>query len=96
MTDIVPADRIETIVGARRHPREHIARGVLPEDRLYILHSAECRECYADLRDCPWSLALDRGVLWLESDEPVLVRVRDGQLVTHGSVPPAYLLRADS
>ena len=52
MTDIVPADRIETIVGARRHPREHIARGVLPEDRLYILHSAECRERYADLRDC--------------------------------------------
>ncbi len=92
MSERVPADQIESIVGARRHKREHIVRGVLDEDRVYILHSEECRERYADLRDCPWSRALDQGVAWLPPDEPVIVRVRNGELVVHGPVPPNYLI----
>lgn len=94
MTDLVPAGQIENIVGARRHPFRHIARGVTPEDRLYILHPDDCRARHADLRDCPWSQALDRGaVAWLPPGVPMLVNVRDGQLITAGDVPADYRIK---
>lgn len=62
MADLVPADRIEQIVGAQRHPTKHMARAVSAEQTVYILHSQECRDTTPDLRDCPFSIALDRGI----------------------------------
>lgn len=90
MTERVPADRIEQLVHARRHPTEHIIRGDYTNGIAYILHSAECPRRYTDLWDCPWSLALDRGDVWLSSDQPQFTRVRDGRLVASADVPTEY------
>jgi hypothetical protein len=62
MTDIVPAQDIERIVGVPRHATEHWGRAVSDEQRVYILHSRECLESGIDLRDCSFSLALDDGI----------------------------------
>lgn len=83
MTDRVPAEQIEKIVGRKRSDREHYARAVSAEQTVYILHSRECLYLFPDLRDCPWSLALDRGIdvdEWV-MDVPLAVRVRDGRLM---------------
>lgn len=82
MTDIVPADDIERIVGAVRDPERHIARAVSADQRVYILHSRECFDSGRDLQLCPYSLALDRGIDvngWIE-DEPYYVTVEFGRL----------------
>lgn len=85
MSARVPADQIEEIVGAKRHPTRHYARAVSSEQTVYVLHSEECRARYDDLRYCPWSLALDRGIDVADwsgrEDVAVLVRVRDGRLI---------------
>ena len=85
MSDLVNPDDIERIVGVERHRTRHYARAVSAEQTVYILHSVECRAMYDDLRDCPWSLALDRGIDeydWSDrEDRAVLVRVRNGRLV---------------
>ncbi len=62
MTDLVGADQIEHIVGARRHPHQHLGRAVSAEQTVYILHSEKCKDSGIDLRDCEWSLALDLGI----------------------------------
>lgn len=82
MAERVPADQIERIVGATRHPTDHIGRAVSAEQKVYILHSAECYGTTPDLRRCPFSLALDRGINpreWIE-DEPVVLRIRRSRL----------------
>lgn len=85
MSDPVSADEIEQIVGVRRHATRHYARAVSAEQTVYILHPEECRRTYTDLRNCPWSLALDRGIDeydWSDrEDRPLLVRVRNGRLI---------------
>ena len=95
MTSPVPADQIETLVGARRHPTEHIIRGRSDDGMAYILHPDQCRDMYADLRDCPWSLALDRET-YLPPDVPLTVRLRRGRLDASGPVPDGYRLKAGS
>lgn len=83
MTNLVPADQIERIVGVARDPIDHWARAVSAEQTVYILHSQQCKDSTPDLRDCPFSLALDDGIEiadWVE-DEPVIVSVEDGRLV---------------
>lgn len=75
MTETVPADQIETIVGLPRHLWNHLGRAVSSEQRVYILHSAGCLAYTPDLTKCPWSIALDRGIdpdRWPE-DVPVLL-----------------------
>lgn len=62
MTQIESAETIEATVGAKRHTVDHIGRAVSAEQRVYILHSERCRERYSDLRQCPYSRALDRGI----------------------------------
>lgn len=62
MSELEPAGTIEATVGAPRDPWLHIGRAVSAEQRVYVLHSEECRELFADLRDCPFSKALDRGI----------------------------------
>lgn len=90
MSDLVPADRIEEVVGAPRHRTEHIGRAVSDEQTVYILHSHECRDSGIDLRECEYSVALDLGIdhrlpwaSWRRvQDRPVRLRIHyDGWLV---------------
>lgn len=62
MTDLVPTDQIEQIVGARRHSHQHLGRADSAGQTVYVLHSWKCKDSGIDLRDCEWSLALDRGI----------------------------------
>lgn len=62
MSDLVDPTEIETIVGVSRHTTEHWGRAVSAEQTVYILHSQECRDSGIDLRECPYSVALDRGI----------------------------------
>lgn len=79
MTDTVPAQDIEQIVGVQRHATEHWGRAVSAEQQVYILHSADCLNVRPDLRQCPYSLALDDGInvnYWTE-DVPLRLTVED-------------------
>jgi hypothetical protein len=91
MTRLEPSETIEATVGARRSPNEHIGRAVSAEQRIYILHSAECVATGVDLRECPYSKALDAfGIdmsVWEgREDEPVILKISDllGDIVPHG------------
>ena len=55
-------DEIEAIVGVPRHDAEHYGRAISSEQRVYVLHSRQCKESTPDLRDCPFSIALDEGI----------------------------------
>lgn len=82
MSEVVPAADIEAIVGATRHPTDHLARAVSTEKRVYILHSQACFDSTPDLRECEFSLALDGGIdieRWVE-DQPLLVGIEDGKV----------------
>lgn len=84
MTNLVPAEQIEEIVGARRHRLNHFARAISAEQTVYILHSRQCVTHTPDLRRCLFSQALDQGIdeqEWSDDqDEPVLARIRHGRL----------------
>lgn len=90
MTALVPADRVEEIVGARRHATHHLGRAVSSEQVVYILHDQACKDSGLDLRECSYSLALDRGIEvadWAEDTTLALV-VEGGQLVPLDFLPP--------
>lgn len=83
MSNLVPADQIELVVGAPRHEWKHLARAVSDEQTVYILHSHNCLDSGVDLRECEFSIALDRGINqrhWIE-DTTVEVRVLCDKLV---------------
>lgn len=67
MTKLVPSSEIEGIVGAPRDRRLHLGRFNSTEGMVYILHPHWCLD-EGDLRDCPWSLALDNGIELSEWD----------------------------
>jgi hypothetical protein len=86
MSDLVPADRIEAIVGVSRHPWEHWGRAVSAEQTVYILHSVACRDSGIDLRDCAYSIALDNGINdlsnWIgREDTPVQLSIDRSWLI---------------
>lgn len=85
MSNRVPADQIERIVGARRHRTLHQARAVSAEQMVYILHPFSCLEVFDNLLDCPYSLALDGGIYPVEwqdcEDKPMIVAIEAGHLV---------------
>lgn len=99
MTDLVDPDQIEQIVGAQRDPERHLGRVVMgPEDQqftVFILHSQRCLDEYdhedqiGDLRDCPYSLALDsliqdaeRSMVSIILDTPLMLSIsEDGRLL---------------
>lgn len=62
MTELVPGRDIEQIVGVERHRKAHYGRASSTEQVVYILHSKECLSSGIDLRDCRFSVALDRGI----------------------------------
>lgn len=66
MTELVPPEDIENHVGCERHPTEHYGRINTADGRFYILHSRECKDSGIDLRECQFSLALDRGTKGFE------------------------------
>jgi len=82
VSEIVPTEDIERIVGVPRHLSEHWGRAVSAEQQVYILHSQYCKNTTPDLRSCPYSLALDHGIDpadWTE-DVAAPLRIRDGRL----------------
>lgn len=85
MSDLVPADEIEQIVGIQRHRQAHFGRAVSAEETVYILHSQRCLDSGIDLRDCVFSQALDRGIdrrYWEgHEDRPVALGVWYRRLV---------------
>ena len=62
MSALVPADRVEQIVGVGRHRQAHYGRAVSAEQTVYILHSQRCLDTVDDLRNCRFSRALDGGI----------------------------------
>ena len=62
MTKLVSPSDIERIVGVTRAAHEHWGRAVSAEQTVYILHSQTCLDSGVDLRDCPFSVALDLGI----------------------------------
>lgn len=83
MSELVAPTEIEGIVGARRDPTDHLGRAVSAEQTVYILHSQACKDSGIDLRDCPYSRALDRGIdldHWVE-DVPTKLCIEDGELL---------------
>ncbi|MHB1063551.1 MAG: hypothetical protein ACYC1Z_03495 [Georgenia sp.] len=85
MTDLVPSEQIEQIVGVARHRAAHYGRAVAAEQTVYILHSQRCRDSGIDLRECRFSRALDHGIreeAWEKAlDVPVPLGVWRGRLV---------------
>ena len=85
----VPADQIESVVGVARHPKMHFGRAVSAEQKVYILHSQECRDhrdnLRDDLRECGFSIALERGIdmeSWAgHEDVAVALGVLEGLLI---------------
>ena len=100
MSRLEAADKIENIVGALRHPTQHVARAVSAEQRVYVLHSEQCISSGIDLRKCAYSLALDEGIdlgEWEGSeDQPVVIAIDDehGDLIPVG--PAAEVLSTDT
>lgn len=84
MTKLVPTDQIEHIVGRKRDQTTHYARAVTAEQTVYILHSQQCVDTTPDLRECPYSAALDKGIEYhwrRHLDQPMPVHILNGWLV---------------
>ncbi|MDQ6524309.1 hypothetical protein RB608_11890 [Nocardioides sp. LHD-245] len=92
MADLVDPAEIETIVGARRHAHQHLGRAASAEQTVYVLHSQRCKDSGIDLRDCPFSIALDLGIDpedWRGyMDRAVVLATRRGRLFP---VTPGWL-----
>lgn len=87
MTNLVDPEDVARIVGVGRHLTAHFGRAVSAEQVIYILHSHECLASGRDLRECPYSLALDVGApvdVWEGfEDRPVELAITNhcGQLI---------------
>lgn len=89
MTDLVNPDQIEELVGTKRHPTEHYGSALDTRQTVYILHSHECKNSGRDLRQCPYSVALDKGIrdvypwtAWRRvTNRPVRLQIARGYLM---------------
>lgn len=85
MSDLVNPSDIERIVGVKRGRSLHCGRAVSDEQMVYILHSRMCVDTGTDLRNCRFSIALDRGInerAWAgHEDRPVMLGIRNGLLI---------------
>ena len=62
MTDIVPSEDIERLVGVKRRADAHCGRVLFDQGRFVILHSQGCLNATADLTECAYSVALDVAI----------------------------------
>lgn len=85
MSRLVDPGSVEDIVGVKRHLDRHYARAISATQEVVILHSHRCKAENADLRDCPYSKAIDRGIVAVEDDWPedVPVVVAEHSVVGH-------------
>ena len=85
MSELVSPAEIEQIVGVKRHEHQHLGRAVSDEETVYVLHSQKCKDSGIDLRECEWSLALDRGIDladWSDhQDRPVVLAIYRQRLI---------------
>ena len=88
MTYLVPAETIEKIIGLPRMNSSHLGKLSSLTDMVYVMHSHECLDSGVDLRECEYSLALDKGLdmgvwyrLW---DQVVVLEIEDGLLYPKG------------
>lgn len=85
MSDLVPAEDIERIVGADRHWSRHIGRADSETQTVFILHSGRCKTSGIDLRACSYSRLLDMGInseVWADwQDEPVVLGIGRAGLI---------------
>jgi hypothetical protein len=82
MSELVDPASIEAIVGWPRQPDVHMGRYNSDEGRLYILHSQECLGSGIDLRECEYSIAMDRGdYMFHLFDAPMSLYIYDGRLM---------------
>lgn len=88
MSRLVDPGSVEDIVGVKRHLDRHYARAISATEEVVILHSRRCRNANPDLRDCPFSLALDRGILPVLADWPGDVPVVLAEHSTAGHLRP--------
>lgn len=105
MSDLVPADEIERLVGVERHPTVHYGHDAADARTFYILHSQQCLDSGIDLRECSFSTALDyHGVdpkLWEHyAKRPIpltfqMGRVAPAVTLIPGHRPPAELSGSD-
>lgn len=86
MSRLVDPGSVEDLVGVKRHLERHYAEARSKPREVVILHARMCKERYPDLRDCPFSMALDQGIdeaQWPE-DLPVVLAhpfMTDGHLM---------------
>lgn len=89
MSKLVDSSKIEHIVGISRHKTIHYAKAVSSEKVVYILHSQDCVDYLTDLRECPFSESLDKGIdadFWKTYlDEPVELEIDEefGDLIPY-------------
>lgn len=92
LSELVPGEYIEQIVGQKRHKTVHYARAVSAEQAVYVLHSHHCLASGIDLRACEYSVALDRGIeldRWRGfEDEAVALYIEGGRLRPLGAPRP--------
>jgi hypothetical protein len=81
MTDKVPTEDIEEIVGIKRHPTIHYGKAISDTAVFFILHSQRCFNSTPDLRKCEFSLALDNGVQFPVEDETLVLGIHVEYLV---------------
>lgn len=85
MSELVPTHRIADIVGVARHGELHYGRAVSAQQTVFILHSRDCIDSGIDLRACPFSIAMDRGIpmrAWAGMhDVATPLAIRNGELV---------------
>lgn len=78
MVSLLDRDKVEEIVGIKRHPKNHHLRADSIRETTYLLHSQECLDT-RDLWTCNYAIAQDKGIdldYWdLFQDQPVLVRI---------------------
>lgn len=87
MSDLVIRNLYEEF-GQDRDPALHLGIAHTGDNMFYIFHSQACFDSTpetTDLRDCMYSLALDRGLLpeQIIEDEVVVLSIQDGRLKTN-------------
>lgn len=94
MTNLIDPGEAEARVGATRAQAQHYGRANTRMRHVYVLHSQDCLDSETDLRECAFSLALDRGIdaaAWL-LDTPVVITIEDDALCGRTAVPDEDLL----